>query len=128
MRELASKKESERAREQESEELHTSGSWLIRSASPSLGGFVLIKKRNVEMVESEEMCRNRRKEMQRCPRSSTGPLTPGPRSSSRASLVCSFAALCVSTSRVLVRNPMGSDGVEKTTTLSAVRALPDNSR
>jgi len=44
----------------------------------------------------------------------------------RASLVCSFAALCASTSRVLLRNPMGSAGVGQTTTLSAVRALPDN--
>ena len=59
-------------------------------------------------------------------RQATGPLTLGPRSPPRASLVCSFDALCASTSRVLLRNPMGSAGVGKTTTLSAVRALPDN--
>ena len=64
--------------------------------------------------------------LQRCPRSAPGPLTPGPRSPLRASLVYSLAALCTSTSRVLVRNPMGSAGVGKTTTLPAVRALPEN--
>jgi len=42
--------------------------------------------------------------------------------------VCSFAALCVSPSRVLLRNPTGSAGVGNTTTLPAVRALPDNCR
>ena len=58
--------------------------------------------------------------------SAPGPLTPGPRSPPLASLVCSFPALCTSTCRVLLRNPMGSAGVGKTTTMPAVRALPDN--
>ena len=64
--------------------------------------------------------------LQRCPRPTPGPLTPGPRPPPRASLVCSFAARCASKSRVLLQNPMGSAGVGNTTTLPAVRALPDN--
>jgi len=64
--------------------------------------------------------------LQRCPRAAPGPLTPGPQPPPRASLVCSFAAPYASTSRVLFLNPTGSTGVGNTTTLPAVRALPDN--
>ena len=64
--------------------------------------------------------------LQRCPRPTPGPLTPGPRPPPRTSLVCSIAARCASKSRVLLQNPMGSAGVGNTTTLPAVRALPDN--
>ena len=51
---------------------------------------------------------------------------PPKSSNNRASLVCSSVALCAFASRVLLRNPIGSVGVDRTTTLLDTRALSKN--
>jgi len=61
-------------------------------------------------------------------RPAPGLLTLGSRPQSRTSLVCSFAALSAFKSHVLLRNSIQPAGVGTTTTLLAVRTLPNNCR